>query len=402
MHIAIVSYTFPPSKEIGGRRWSKFCKYITAKGHEVTVVCADNFGTPDWYVNEFPGVDVRVLPRRYPDWLSGYTKSIKEKLLYRFYTRILTLFTKQNFFDRGFAWKSTMLNELEKIHNKKSIEVLVVTGAPFSLLFYGSLFKMRHKEILYVSDLRDPWTWRNYYGMMGLTQLQKKFQHKSEYKTMLYSDMVCYPNEIIGEFLQKKYPFVLSKLYQLAHAYEPEKFQNIQVGTRKGFIYGGALYDGIEDYIKRLIEIIKKNSDSKFKWDIYTGTNYPMLDAISIDVQIQKHDFIPEEELFRRISNSAAYLAFFPPSDKDILSTKFFEIINTQTPILYIGEEGEVGKFIRESRVGVHILPENMEHELPQYLNGNVPFEKGYFDVSNYTFTSVTDKFLEKVKNLKK
>lgn len=113
------------------------------------------------------------------------------------------------------------------------------------------------------------------------------------------------------------------------------------------------------------------------------------------------HPLIPEDQLFQKIVKSSAYLAFFPVTDKDLISTKFFEIIYTQTPIVYIGEEGDVGKFIRENRLGVHILPENMARELPNYLNGKVPFELGYFDVNQYTFSAVTEKFLQVLKEYK-
>ncbi|NQY09174.1 MAG: hypothetical protein HRT71_06620 [Flavobacteriales bacterium] len=102
--------------------------------------------------------------------------------------------------------------------------------------------------------------------------------------------------------------------------------------------------------------------------------------------------------MFKRIGNSAAYLVVFNEGDKDLISTKFFEIVYLCTPILFIGADGAVGKFITDNRIGVHILPENIEQELPQYLNGNVPFEKGCFNVDQYTFPVVTDKFLEVLK----
>lgn len=367
------------------------------------MICANNSVDRDLYEKDFPGVDVRVLPKFYPEWLSGYTRSLREKLLYMFYTRILSRFTKENLFDTGYAWKNPMLNELENIHGKKNIDVLIVTGAPFSLLYYGSLFRMRHKEIQYVGDLRDPWTWGSYYGIPDLSKAKKKHQEFSERTTMETCDVICYPTEHMGNFLKKKYPGLSHKLYLLPHAYDPEKFPDtIKEEKREGFIYGGTLYKGIESYLRLLDKIVKANPDSGFKWDIYTGSGYPLIDADFANGRVHKHSFIPEEQLFRAIKRSSAYLAFFPETDKDLVSTKFFEIIYTQTPILYIGEEGDVGKFIRENRIGIHILPENMERDLPKYLDGNVPFENGYFDVSQYTFSSVTDKFLTALKNFKK
>ena len=402
MHFTIVSYTFPPSTEIGGRRWAKFSKHLVQKGHEVTVVCANDLLNKEFYEKEFQGIEIRVLPKCYPEWLSGVTNSLFEKLLYLVYTRIISLFTKQNFFDRGYAWKKNMLNELEDVHRKKPIDVLVVTGAPFSLLYYGSLFKECHKEIQYVGDLRDPWTWGSYYGILTLSPSKKKHQEESEYKTMEACDMICYPTENMGDVLKKLYPTFSSKLYLLPHAFDPDKFPNTtQEEKREGFIYGGSLYPGIKEYIKSLAEIVKANPNEGFKWDIYTGTKYPLINSNFANGTIQMHDFVPEEQLFQKIKSSAAYLAIFPETDKDLISTKFFEIIYTKTPILYIGEEGEVGKFIRENRLGVHILPQNMERDLTQYLSGNIPFEKNFFDVTQYTFSSVTERFLSALKDYK-
>jgi glycosyltransferase involved in cell wall biosynthesis len=399
MHFAIVSYTFPPSKEIGGRRWAKFSQHLVRMGHEVTVICANDSIDHDLYKKEFPGVQVRVLEKCYPEWLSGFTRSFREKSLYWIYTRMLSPFTKQNFFDRGYAWRRPMLNALENIHLHKPIDVLVVTGAPFSLLYYGAEFKTRHKEIKYVGDLRDPWTWGSYYGMPTLSALKKNFQELSEKKAIEACDMVCYPTQHMGDVLQKKYPSFSSKLYLLPHAFDPDKFPNIiKEEKREGFIYGGSLYPGIEEYIEQLAKIVNANPDSGFKWDIYTGTHYPLIESNFPKGSINMHPLIPEEQLFQKIVSSSAYLAFFPVSDKDLISTKFFEIIYSQTPIVYVGEEGEVSKFIKENRLGVHILPEHMDRDLPTYLNGNVPFESGYFDVMQYTFSVVTEKFLSALK----
>ncbi len=401
MHFTIVSYTFPPSKEIGGRRWAKFSQQLSRLGHKVTVVCANNKIDNNWYEKDFAGIDVRILPKCYPDWLSGITNSILEQFLYLIYTKFWNLITKKNIFDKGFAWRKPMLNELEKIHKQNSIDVLVVTGAPFSLLLYGTEFKIKHKQVIYVGDLRDPWTWGSYYGISNLSIKKKKFQELSEYKTIQTCDMVCCPTQHMLDVLTSKYPSYTSKLYLLPHAYDPDKISKTKdVQKREGFIYGGTLYDNIEEYIKLIAKSVKNNPSINFKWDIFSAKSYPLLDSVFEKGVVNKYPLIPEEELFQKIQNSAAYLIVFPETDKDLISTKFFEIIYTETPILYIGEDGEVGKFITNNHLGVHILPKNIEVELPKYLNGKVPFIKGFFDVSNFTFLQVTRKFIEDLKRI--
>jgi glycosyltransferase involved in cell wall biosynthesis len=304
--------------------------------------------------------------------------------------------TRKNLFDKGFLWKKPMLSALENINFKKPIDILVVTGGPFSLLYYGTLFKRKYNKIKYIADFRDPWTWGDLYGIPKLKQKQKKFQHFSEFKTLKYADVVTYPTESMGDFLKKEYSEFSSKLYLLPHAYDPDKFLDLNDSKeRKGFIYGGTIYNGLEKLFVRLEKIINENSKSNFNWVIYTGTNYPMFEKNFANGKVQKMSFIPEKELFEKIKSSAAYLVFFSESQKDLISTKFYEIIYTQTPIIFIGAEGAVGKFIRESRIGVHILPENMEKELPKYFDQSVPFEKDYLDVRKYSFPVVTENFVE-------
>ncbi len=66
MHIAIVSYTFPPSKAIGGRRWAKFSQQIAKKGHRVSVFCANEGANEIFYTKEFSGIKIHQIKSNYP------------------------------------------------------------------------------------------------------------------------------------------------------------------------------------------------------------------------------------------------------------------------------------------------------------------------------------------------
>lgn len=401
MHFAIVTYTFPPSNEIGGRRWAKFSQNLSKFGHQVTVICAQNSGNKEFFNKEFPNIEFVFLPKSYPDWLNGINLNFFQKIKYFFTTKILSLSTKKNLFDKGFAWENQLLNALTTIHNQKPIEILVSTGGPFSLLYYATKFKKRHQDIKLISDFRDPWTWGGLYGIPRMNKKQKEYQLFCEKETITNSDLVCLPTLSMLDFLIQKYPTQTTKFYLLPHAYDPNKFSfNQENVSRKGFIYGGTIYDGLEPIFKKLELIINKDKESNFNWEIYTNTYYPLFDNNFAQGKIKKNSFVTEQELFNKIKSSAAYLVFFPEIEKDIISTKFFEIIYTQTPIIYIGEEGAVGQFVRENRVGVHILPENIEKELPKYFNQPVPFEVGYFDVSKFSFPRVTQDFLDKINTL--
>ena len=396
MHVAVVSYTFPPSREIGGRRWAKFSQQLARLGHTVSVVCADNGAPEGWYLQSCPDLEVKVLPRRYPDWLSGQTRHFGEKLAYHLITRIASRFLARNWFDKGAGWKPEMLGALEALHARKPIDLLVVTGAPFSTLAWGAEFRRRHPQVRYVADMRDPWTWGHGYGMPGLNPKQKALQAAQERLAVERCDLLCFPAPVMGEVLAAKYPDAKSKMHILPHAYDPDKFPPADPSReRKGFIYGGTLYNGMETWFRDLADILREHPQHGFQWDVYSGTPYPLIGELFPGGEVRLMHPVSEETLFGAICRARAYMLFFPERYKDFISTKFYEVVNTGTPFVYIGYPGEVSRFITENRLGVHILPEEMRERLPAYLEGEIPFEPGFFPIEKYSFPVVTQELLQ-------
>ena len=401
MHIVIVSYLFPPSNAIGGRRWSKLCLALKDTGNEITVVTTNANQNQQFYQTEYTGISFVELPNTYPEWMTGHTNSILDKLKYYFTVKFISFFSKQNYFDKTFASKKHCINTLKKIHSNNPIDVLICTGAPYSLLFYGALFKINYPTVKYIMDLRDPWTWCSYYGIPQMHRVKKMYQKYQELYSIKQSDLVCFPTDYMGLVLKEKYPDFSNKFYLLPHAFDPKKFliSNCSINQKNGFIYGGTLYDGIEPYLKSLSKVLRNYPNSSFNWNIYSSKISSNIKSIFENQNVTFNDYIPESELFNKIHESAVYLMFYPIADKDLVSTKFFEIINIGIPILYIGEEGEVSKFIVSNKCGAHILPKNIESEMPKYLNGDVPYQKNYFDVSQFTFDKVSHKFYKELKN---
>jgi hypothetical protein len=152
LNITIVSYTFPPSNEIGGRRWAKFSIYLAKLGHNVTVVCAEHGGDKEWYEHEFKGIQIVTLPKLYPEWLYGGNLNFQQKIYYFIQSKVYKLFLKNNLFDRAKKWKKPLLERLEKIHKENPIDYLVTSGGPFSILYFGTLFKQKYSNVKLISD----------------------------------------------------------------------------------------------------------------------------------------------------------------------------------------------------------------------------------------------------------
>jgi len=398
MHIAIVSYTFPPSPGIGGRRWAKFSQELAFLGHDVSVLCAESDAPKGWYSQAYPNVNVSALPRRYPYWLSGQTRHFGEKLAYNLAVRIARYLLKGNIFDKGVFWRRMMMDALERLHGEKPLDVLVVTGAPFSTLAWGAEFKRKYPNVFYVADLRDPWSWGQGYGIADMNLKHKVYQEVQEKSVLESCDLVCFPSPAMGDILALKYPECIAKMYLLPHAYDPRKYlQNPPKVKANKFIYGGTLYNGIESWFRKLSEILSKNSLPDFQWEIFSGTDYPLVQELFPDGAVHVRKPVSEEALFGLIQQARAYMILFPEIYKDYISTKFYEVVYAGTPIVYIGYPGAVSQFIVDNHLGVHILPEEMDTHLPACLSADIPFESGLFPIDKFSFPEVTKEFLNEL-----
>mgnify|MGYP000105882488 FL=1 len=80
--LLVISYTFPPSKKVGGRRWSKFSKYLIKSDVDIRVLTStDN-------ISEEPIYDFENLTDcvdfNYPKYLGINPSNMLEKVLYKF------------------------------------------------------------------------------------------------------------------------------------------------------------------------------------------------------------------------------------------------------------------------------------------------------------------------------
>ena len=80
----IVSYTFPPSTDVGGRRWSKFIHYLNDLDYNITLLTKKpneeiNFFKSYKYLNR-----VEFFKDKYPKILGRGPKNIWDHFLYRF------------------------------------------------------------------------------------------------------------------------------------------------------------------------------------------------------------------------------------------------------------------------------------------------------------------------------
>ena len=203
-------------------------------------------------------------------------------------------------------------------------------------------------------------------------------------------------NEMTSYF---KTHYNLKSVYTLPHCFDPEDMAKYSVSrkifpsaksTKLNFLYGGALYLNITNYLFLFFKLIKALQENNFFsiTDIYTAqSGYKELFEKSA-IEFNIHPYASTEEYFSKMKD-ADYLLFFRPDwSPNAISSKFFELVAFRKPIIYFGPEGDISKFINNNKLGFCFNNENFESSLNGLIDdmsiGSVPDQN--YDLTVHTF----------------
>lgn len=388
--LLIVSHTFPPYRGIGGRRWMKFAKALARRGHAVHVIHSAGpealKGSPWTDDLATPGITCHPLPQRYPTVL--FKRPLKrwvDKVMYRVWGRVLPLLVKGNWFDKTVFWERPFLDRACGLIDRHGIRDVLITGAPFRLLYYGTLLKQR-RPINLVCDLRDTWTWQDGYGGALLCDARKAYERGLEEAVMAGCDHITTPHPAVVEHLTRTYPQHAGKVRLLGHAIDPDELgppRPEPSPALRRLIYAGSMYGAQEadryfDQVIAAFERLRDTAPEAFAGstlDLYitghgTESHRQRVEAHGLPQHIRFHAPLPARDIFPRIAAADAVLLFIPSMNKDVLGTKFTEVFHLRRPVIHVGDAGLVSRHIEAHRLGVSIRVEELAGQLPLLMCG--------------------------------
>ena len=250
-----------------------------------------------------------------------------------------------------------LLNEIIELNK---IENVIVTGAPFNLIYYAAKIKLVFPKLFVLADYRDPWLNAVNYGMQNLSAKNKLAEQNKQNLVFETIDVITAPNSFLLNEIKATYTgsnLIKANFVELPHAYDEDDFlisdklKKQNPHTLK-IVYAGSVYLGSKGYLEEFINQINtynSKNDHLVELEIYTD-DYKSLQqfqntAISIKPSVGK-------EIFKVISEADYVLILLAEHNKDFKTTKFYEFLPFQKPYLYIGSLGEVAKNISEDEMG--------------------------------------------------
>lgn len=383
--ILIINYHFAPNNAVGAKRWSNLSKYLKGDLHLLT-----NEKEPD----KLNFVSTGIINSKYPKVLDKKKFSFIEKLIYRFQLVRLGFLVKGTVYDRGKLDEKVLTNHVLKILEEQNVDAIIVSGAPFSYLYYMAKLKSKLGGVKLISDLRDPWSWGVAYGFSNLSEKRLNYEKACESLVMNNSDIITVPSESMKLKLNQLYPKLKDKFILVPHGFDSAKIDassNILNSSSKvkgrdevlKFLYAGTVYENCfqeyESFTRRLMSI-----KANFKFEIFTSSACnSRIDSLHVN------SLINEEELFGLYKSHNFFVLAFNERVKDFLSAKIFEIIYCGLPIIYLGPKGKLFDFISANNLG-YAASDLSNEELKQLIEKKE--RTNYSRINDYDFANLAKK----------
>lgn len=366
--ILIVSYTFPPTPGIGGRRWAKFAKYLHRAGHDIKVIRSKdrNNKASDWIkdVEEYRD-KVLEVPSNYPKILDKAPRTLWEKLAYRASLLYVKALAKGNYYDRAAFWKKTLLSEVKK-QILEGYDNLIVTSPPYRASFFISTLKTKYPNINLLIDIRDLWSQNKNTAIPHLSNGRRKFEEHIEKETLLKSDHFLVVNERFQELFGESYPKEeKKKIKVIQNGFDREDLTQetkSEKRTNSGslrLLYAGTFYRKSVFLIKELVKtltILRKEGEElcdHLKLDIYGKVPEGFHLLIKDEPCIEAHGMVSLQEVQKLANEQAdAGTLFLNDNGNFNFSTKFYEYIAQNLPIIVFSNPGRTGEYVEENGIG--------------------------------------------------
>ncbi len=363
--ILLLCWEYPPNKGIGGRRWAKLSKYMAKAGYECHVIKSVNhsISQPSPWTKDIQSDKIKVYdiePHFLMKWLSGNVTTLK-KIKYLLAQKLLLLIYNGTIYDKAIGIEQKLIKLSQKIIDKHQIDFIIVTAAPFNLMYYTAQLLKNNPKLISLADFRDPWLTAVNYGMKQLSPARKKVEEEKQNLVLSNFNYISAPNTFLLEEIENSYTGKLpikAQFIEIPHAFDIDDYNpnmnqpSTQSNSEKfQIVYGGAMYLGVENYIAQFSKAIndfEKQFPLKKIEVIFYTEDYKKFQSI-YDNLIFKPSI--GDEFLKEVAKADYILILLAEHNKDSKTTKYYEYMPLNKPYIYLGPKG----FVSESIVVDHL-----------------------------------------------
>ena len=397
-----ILFYFPPFSRVGGRRWAKHLKYFNRFGSKFKVLAGDFEGKSPWDddVKEYESLISRVPVKvYYPYYKRCIPKNIIQKIKWKsslLYNNYLAKKYVGNFWDDSRGYEVQFYNKAVEIIRAQEINHICLSVGPFAYSSVLLKLKTEFPTIKITLDFRD--YWHDTFENLDADKINYELNLKK--RVLSKVDLVLAPNNEMCDFFNNKYNVTT---YMLPHCIDEEY---LNISTKKNnairktltFVYGGNLYTNMDQYILKLINLIKSFENLGFSIVLKIFTMQPNYINLFIENNITYEiaPNLPTKNFIDLVLTSDALILLRPDWSPNAFSTKFFEYVAMKKPIIYLGPKGNVNDYILKYDLGFVINSEEVKQTAIKFIDNiethTIP--NANYNLSEHTFEFQTKKLI--------
>ena len=367
--VLFIAYYFPPLGGSGVQRSLKFVKYLAEFGWQ-PVVLSVNHKFTRWIkdaslLQEIPEeVKIYRTPTLELNWLFKALWGLRLPKLVTWLQRHLLIP------DSEITWLPFAKRCIRRIVAEHKIDLVYITGAPFSAMLLGPYVKAEF-NLKYVVDFRDEWTNNPGRLQAGLPQRSQLKELALERHVLSNCAAAVYaiPRYMKLSF-EQKYPFLIQKPHrEIFNGFDEAEFallSKLELPKRKylRLAHIGQFYDTINPALlwQALLELTAEKSINPdlIKIDLI-GRNTPSFvlgrykDRAELRKMVRFRANLAHQLALKEMCLADALLLFIVPGPNcnAVATGKIFEYIRSYRPILAIIPPGGVAaEIVSSSRTG--------------------------------------------------
>lgn len=430
MRILVVSRWYAPRNIIGAVRPTQLCKYLARNGNEVLCIVEDYL--EDEFKDEsiLPVVVKRVATGRVGAYSLKHSKksydtkqnSLNSTVTPSNKSRLVKVIRRHlasimHIIDE-FEWTRNALKVIEDSADLFKPEVIITSYGPESSVLIGRKFKKRHKDILWISDMRDPMTHSQQ------TLFRKMFNGHLEKQMAKTADAITTVSDSLGDKYRNEFDH--SNVGVFVNGFDPEDSCD-DLSINDGVLrigYTGSLYSGKSkmDALFEAIKSIEVSTERHVPIELhYAGGNgrefLELSNKYGVVSYVVNHGLLSKVEAQRlqEKCDILCVLTWNTLNERGVLTGKFPEYLRLKKNILALisGDipEAELSKRIRDLQCGFsyeYCSDDSCFTKLVDWLlnmirlkeNGSLLFTNDYSEIENYSYQEITtrfDKFLKSI-----
>ncbi|MCX8080828.1 MAG: hypothetical protein N3F09_06285 [Bacteroidia bacterium] len=321
------------------------------------------------------------------------------------------IWIRGNFFipDARKGWVGPAVDYIKNHYKQYHWDIVITTGPPHSTHIIGLKLKTLFKNLIWITDFRDPWTQIDFFHKLMLWPHARYLHYRLEKKVICHSDAVICVGKNIMKYFMKLDEKNKNKFYFIPNGFDAEDFSNITpkeknndwiILTHNGTVNADrnqpAFWEAFRDFLNE-----NQSMKKKIIIRLVGRADTEVLNSISnnkIDEYVQIIPYVDHNKSIEYLMESDYLLLFINrvPHAKGILTGKIFEYIGSGKPIICIGpKDGEASMIIEETSSGICIEFDDkvaIKKVFEEIAKGNFTKQNHNQSRSNYSREALTQK----------